>query len=126
MRLLSALTVVFVIIIMLGVYTNQLLHTNAEELSSNIKMIMKEVEQHNWDEAYKQTVAFEKKWHDVSKWWPTIITHQELDNVLFALARLKEYVAVENVELTRGQLSELQLMIEHIPKKEAVTIENIL
>ena len=55
-----------------------------------------------------------------------ILDHQEIDNIEFSLAKIKEYVASRDLPLALGQLSELKLMIEHIPRKEAVNLENIL
>lgn len=43
--------------------------------------------------------------------------HQEMDNIEFSLARVKEYVTSQDDALSLGQLSELKLMIEHIPRK---------
>jgi hypothetical protein len=42
------------------------------------------------------------------------------------MARVKEYVATQDKALSLGQLSELKLVIEHIPEKEAINLENIM
>ena len=114
------------LLITLGLWTNHSLETTARGLAREIDSISAEIEQDRWDKAVKKTIQLEKLWDQKARWWPIFLEHQEMDNIEFSLARVKEYVASQNRSLSQGQLSELKLMIEHIPEKEAVTLKNIL
>ena len=78
-----------------------------------------------WDLAQVQSQELESTWAQKAKWWPIFLDHQEMDNIEFSLARIKGYVGCQDNSLSLGQLSELRLMIEHLPCKEAVNLKNI-
>lgn len=126
MRLLLALLIIFAAVISLGFWTNHRLQASAGELLQNIGQIEQGLERNQWDEAYTQTTELEKVWDEKAKWWPTVLDHSEIDNIEFSMAKAKEYVATKNNALSWGQLSELKLMIKHIPEKEAIRLKNIL
>ncbi|MHB1043501.1 MAG: DUF4363 family protein [Eubacteriales bacterium] len=126
MRLLLVLAIVFALVVALGFWTNNALEASSEDLLRHVEDVALDVEGDNWRGAYGKTVELEKTWGKKSKWWPIILDHQEIDNIEFAQARVKEYVATKNNALARGQLSELELMIRHIPETEKVTLKNIL
>lgn len=125
MRLLLVLSILFAAVVALGFWTNRSLQSVSGELAQNVEHITAQVESNNWERAYEQTIELEKTWDGKTKWWPTILNHQEIDNMEFSLARVKEYVAARNTALARGQLSELEMMIRHIPEIQAVTLKNI-
>lgn len=126
MRLLVFLSIILVVFIGVGIWSNHALSTSAEEFSKDIDEIVVTAQNNQWDYAYQKTKDLRKSWNKKAKWWPIILDHQEIDNIEFALAKTEQYVKTNNVELSLGQLSELKLMIKHIPEKEAVTITNIL
>ena len=126
MRLLTTLTVVLALIIGLGAWNNHSLQTATEKMTGQIERVMAEIDGQRWSEAQQQTARLEKSWHDNARWWPVFLDHQEIDNIEFSLAKVEKYVATRNVPLAQGQLSELHLMLKHIPEKEAVNLENIL
>ncbi|MFZ5650041.1 MAG: DUF4363 family protein [Bacillota bacterium] len=126
MRLLAALIILFAVIVTAGFWMNHQLEVSTAQLLANIDKIEDEIRVNNWEKAYRQTTGLEKTWRKEAGWWPMVLDHQEMDNIEFALARFKEYVYAQNPVLSRAQLSELRLMIRHIPEKEALSIQNIL
>lgn len=126
MRLLATLGIILALILGLGFWTNYSLQRSTNELSQKIDRISKAVEGNQWETAEQQTGKLEKSWAQKARWWPIFLDHQEMDNIEFSLAKVKEYVASHDSPLSRGQLSELKLMIEHIPRKEEINLENIL
>jgi hypothetical protein len=126
MRLLVTLAIIMALIIGVGVWTNHSLATSTRELTSQIDRVAEEIEANRWEAAVVQTEKLEKTWGEKAKWWPIFLDHQEIDNIEFSLARVKEYVTSHSRALSLGQLSELKLMIGHIPEKEAVNLENVL
>lgn len=126
MRLLTALLIIFAGIVALGIWSNRQLEASTGDLLKNIDDIAQYVEHKDWAQAGVQTAGLEKTWRKKAGWWPVLLDHQEMDNIEFSLARIKEYVAYKDAALSRGQLSELREMVSHIPEKEAVTLKNIL
>ncbi|MDD4169359.1 MAG: DUF4363 family protein [Desulfotomaculaceae bacterium] len=126
MRQLLALLSLFAAVVALGLWTNHLLQSSADEIIQHIEQIEDVLEKNQWDYASEQVAELEKVWKQKAKWWPIILDHQEIDNIEFSTARFKEYIAKKDAALSWGQLTELKMMIEHIPEKEAITLENIL
>lgn len=126
MKQLIILSIAVALIIGLGLWVNHSLDVAAKDLNRSIQSIKQEVEQDNWQEAKEKVEALEKQWQKVGAWWPIVMDHQEIDNIEFSLAKLKEYIATKNKSLSMGNLSELKLMILHLPEKETVNLTNIL
>ncbi|OPZ75749.1 MAG: hypothetical protein BWY80_00013 [Firmicutes bacterium ADurb.Bin456] len=125
MRVLAGLSVVFAIIIATGIWTNYTLKKTTEEFLESIGEIEQSLENDHWEAALERFLKLEKSWEEKSKWWQVILDHQEMDNIEFSMARTGAYLKKGNVPLTWGQLSELRLMIRHIPEREAFNIQNI-
>lgn len=125
MRLLVTLAAILAMIIGMATWFNHSLQATTDDLSQQIGQISLAMRQQEWEAAVKQSEQLEQLWEEKAKWWPVFLDHQEMDNIEFSLARVKEYVASRDQALSMGQLSELKLMIEHIPRKEAVNLENI-
>lgn len=125
MRLLVTLTAILSMIIGMAVWFNHSLQETTADLSQQISEISLEIGQQDWKTAVIKSEQLEQIWEEKAKWWPVFLDHQEMDNIEFSLARVKEYVTSRDQALSLGQLSELKLMIEHIPRKEAVNLENI-
>lgn len=125
MRLLSTLAVILALIIGMAIWFNHSLQTSSDDLTRQIELVSATIRQQKWETAAQHSAKLEKLWEQEAKWWPVFLDHQEMDNIEFSLARVKEYVVNQDDALSLGQLSELKLMIEHIPRKEAVCLENI-
>lgn len=126
MRLLGSLAIVLILIVGLSFWTNYSLQTSTDDITRKIDQVMIEIQNEQWATAEKQTDEIEKTWAKEAKWWPIFLDHQEIDNIEFSLSKAKEYVFSHNTSLSRGQLSELKLMVRHIPEKEAFNFKNIL
>lgn len=126
MRLLVTLAVLMACIIGTGCWLSYSLETSADRLSDQIDKVSAEIKKDCWEEAVEESVKLEKAWNQEARWWPMFLDHQEMDNIEFCMARMKGYVHGQDQSLSRGQLSELKLMIRHIPEKEAVNLKNIL
>lgn len=126
MRLLGSIMVALFLIISAGSWTNYALQTSTKDLIRQIDRVSLEIKSQHWQSAKKQTEILEKDWKKEAKWWPVFLDHQEMDNIDFSMAKVKEYVSSQNNSLSLGQLSEIRLMVEHIPQKEAVNLKNIL
>lgn len=126
MKLFSALIVMVVLIVSLGLWINHSLELAAQELTHHLDQVIREVNRSDWPQANNHVEAMERDWKQIGKWWPVFMNHQEIDNIEFSLAKAKEYIVSKDKVESLAQLSELRLMILHLPKKEAITLENIL
>lgn len=126
MRLFSALFIMIVLVVALGLWINHSLETAAQELSANVRQVSEEINRSHWQQANRHIEVLEKNWQRTGRWWPVVLDHQEIDNIEFSLAKVKEYIASKDKVQSLAQLSELNLMILHLPEKEALTLKNIL
>jgi len=125
MRLLITLLIIFAAVIGVGFWTNNQLTASADELLLNVDKIHDEISAQHWDSASEHTEELEQNWDRKGKWWPALLDHQEIDNIDFAIARNREYIAAKNAPLALGQISEIRKMIKHIPQKGAINLTNI-
>jgi hypothetical protein len=125
MRLLVTMLIIFVAVVAAGFWSNQQLAASANELLLDVDKIHEEIDMESWDSASKHTEELEQNWDRKGKWWPALLDHQEIDNIEFAMAKNKEYIAQKNAPLALGQLSEIRQMIKHIPQKGNISLTNI-
>lgn len=109
-----------------GVWINYSLHEASGRLAGKVQMVSADIRQDNWPAARRDSDQMKALWKKDARWWPVVLDHQEIDNIEFSIARTTEYVKNQDQALAQGQLSELKLMVEHIPRKEAINLENIL
>jgi len=125
MRLMLVLISILAVIISFSFWTNHLLQASADEMLQSITEIEQVLLNNEWEQARIKTDEMEKTWDKIAGWWPAVLDHQEIDNIEFSMAKTKEYITAKDASLSWGQLSELKLMISHIPEKESLKIINI-
>lgn len=125
MRLLSGIIITVAIIIAGGFYVNHQLRQTSEQLVTQIVLVNEAIEQGDWNAAAAETDELDQVWEEQAGWWPVFFEHDEMHNIEFSMAKFKAYVDCHNVDLSLGQLSEIRLMIEHMPGKEEVILDNI-
>lgn len=125
MRFLLILLVVFSMVVSLSFWSNHMLKVSTVKLMKSIDEVVRDIEKGNWEGARQKMTGLEKDWDREAGWWPTLLDHQEMDNIEFAMARVEKYVETRDTALSLGQLSELKLMLRHIPEKEALSVKNI-
>ncbi|MBZ4655398.1 MAG: hypothetical protein JG781_2757 [Peptococcaceae bacterium] len=87
--------------------------------------ILNPLKQEEWEKAKESFAQTEKTWLKINKYWPMLINHQEMDRIEESISKLKGYL--ENKDKTEAQ-AELHVLIhyiKHIPKKEALNLQNI-
>jgi len=125
-RIIPVLTFILLMLVGFGFWINHSLSGTADELGVKFSHIEQAVKQNDWPSAGKQISLAEKSWSKSKSWWAVIIDHQEIDQIEIAFSRIKSYIEAKNSGLSLGELAMLRHSIEHIPQKEAVSIENIL
>lgn len=125
MRLLLSIIVTVALIIAGGLYINHQLRLSSEQLVGQIEQVSEAIKHNDWPVAARETDRLEQVWEQQAGWWPVFFEHYEMDNIEFSMAKSKEYVDSQDAALSLGQLSEIKLMIEHMPRKEAVSLDNV-
>ncbi|MDD2554588.1 MAG: DUF4363 family protein [Desulfotomaculaceae bacterium] len=125
MRLFLVLIIIFAIIVSFSFWTNHMLQASAGEILQKIEQIEQGMENNQWEQARAATAELEETLDKKAKWWPLVLNHQEIDNIEFSMVKAGEYITTKNTTHSWAQLSELKLMIRHIPEKESLTLENI-
>ena len=120
-------TIIFLIVLMgFGFYSQARLTTQSNDLIVYVNTIENQAQNENWLRAENELVKFEKKWNRIHNNWDLVIEHHEMDTIDEAVAKLKKYLAVRNLDLTLAELSIIKHFLLHIPTKERFNLQNIL
>ncbi len=126
MRTITAVAIGFVLILLFGIGTYMYVNTSANQLSGQLKIAESSIRSQNWGQAGEQLAYVEKSWDKSKGWWTILLDHQEIDNIDVSLKRLSQYVKSQGSTLALGEISALELLVDHIADKEAPNIKNIL
>lgn len=119
-------TMIILIVFLLGSFMlNQYISRSCELLLEKIEGVYKSVNNEDWVEAQKQFVDLENQWGIIEKKWQLFLEHYEMDAIDVTMARLKQYIKIEERVVSLGELAELKLLIGHIEDKEAFKLENV-
>lgn len=80
----------------------------------------------NWVEAEKELEYINQYWSNVQKNWAMLQSHFEIDYIESSLIRTTEFVKSKELSLALAEAALLKQSIQHIPRKMAFTLENIL
>lgn len=83
------------------------------------------VDSNDWLTAKDEITKLFDKWQKTKSVWTLLVDHEEMDNIDTAVSRVKQAIKIKDQVETQAGLAELRMFIEHIPEKEALTLENI-
>lgn len=126
MKKLLFASAVLLIIIVFGAVTLRFYNNSSEQISIKIEDVCDSINSGKWDEARKQISDIEKTWEKTEKTWDMLVDHFEIDNIEMSLKKSKQYIETKDAALSLGELETLKFMVEHIYKKEAFELGNIL
>lgn len=112
-------------ILSLGWGTNRYLAHSAATLQNTIHKVELLVKGNNWSDAEKMFLQAEKKWDRISRYWPLLIHHQEMDRIEECLAKIKSYLQHQDKSHSLAEIYLLTNYIQHIPQNEALNLQNI-
>jgi len=110
----------------LGLCFNLLLEHGADTLVTAAEQLESSIYQQDWPSAQLNFAQIKKTWLQMSKYWPMLIHHQEMDRIEESLSKLEIYLKYEDPADAQAELSTLIKFIEHIPKKETLNLKNLL
>ncbi len=78
-----------------------------------------------WDKALVSFHQLKDTWREMSKYWPLVIHHQDLNQIEECLAKLEMYLQYQVPHHSQAELETLITFIRYIPERESWTLKNI-
>jgi hypothetical protein len=124
--LIISLVGLFVVII-LSIFIQKYLEKSSKVLIIEIDKLMESVEADKINESIKLREQVQEKWDNTKKKWAALIDHEEIDNIEETMHRVEMLIGdpEEKVELL-SELNRLSFYLEHIPEREAFSLENVM
>jgi len=127
-RLLFGYVIIIIVVALIGLggaYFQSYLEKTAAELSLELEKVKDKVAEGNWEESKEAFISFNKKWERVRKNWAMFTNHFEIDNIEMKLVRSQEFIEAKDRVNAAVELSEAIMLLEHIPERERLTLQNI-
>lgn len=102
------------------------LNTSCKSLEKSVDVLEKQVNDDKWDEAYKASLDFMKKYKKHSDVISMFVNHQEIDNLNNELWKLTQYTKAKNKDESQASIHVIKFLLEHITEMEKVNFQNIL
>lgn len=103
--------------------------TNLQNLSfdmiSHIEKVEESVRNNKWKNVDEEMKQLTKMWDTVSVQYGMTIGHEELDLIMLSLFRADEYRAYREEPEFMAEIINLKKLVDHIPNKEKLSLENI-
>lgn len=125
MRTLTTVTIIIVLLFGGSFASYRYIQTSAQHLSSQLETVETSITTQKWDAAQNQLQTAQQRWDQTKTWWTVLLDHQEIDNIDISMKRLEKYIATQGSSLSLGELSALQLLVEHISDTEKLNLRNI-
>lgn len=107
-------------------YSTNYINVTATELSLRMEKIIDYTQDENWEEVGKLNKEIIEKWLIVSKVYNCFIHHEEVDKISIYMEEIDKYITSQEKTNTLAAAGSLRFLFEHLPKKDALTVENVL
>ena len=121
-------TIIIIVIILLGgsLASYRYVETRTQTMGALLGSVEDSITVHKWEGAQEQLKTAQQNWYNDATWWSIILDHQEIDNININMKRLETYIGIQDVSQSRGEITTLKLLFEHIHDTELFTLKNIL
>lgn len=126
MKTFLLIAVPLIVIIGTGIFIQGMLDRNADEITSLLEKLEKQVNNGNWEQAATDLEQISKTWQPIRSKWQAVIDHFEADRIDDSFARLKAYVKAKESKDCLAEIAALKQSFQHIPEKERLNLSNIL
>ncbi len=116
----------FLIIVLSGILTLYYLNASADKLEKSVDSALASVSSKQWDLADQYLKDFGERWNSTKFSWAVLLDHFEIDNIDNSYVKAKKFIESQEYPSALAELDALKQYIEHIPKKESFSLENIL
>ncbi len=121
----SAILIFLVICIFVGVHTF-VMSRMGESLNEKNTQIKNLAEQDKWEEVEKKLIDVENEWESYSTWASLTISTDDIEQLEISLAQSKVFAKMKQKTNFFGEFIMFSKLVEHIPHKEGLHIEEIL
>lgn len=117
----------FAIMIIFAIFIQSYLEKTSEELVDNLSKVISYVDEDKIEEAIEEREKMQMKWDKTRGMWAVLIDHEELDNIeeIMHVVEILLEDPEQEIEVL-SELNKLNFYLEHIPKREEFSLENIL
>ena len=98
---------------------------SSQTLLAQIQKVASSVQAEAWDDAQTHFQVTADQWHRVEKRWALITDHEEIDEIVRALQKIKAYLHFQTAPDALAELQTLIYLIKHIPEKEKLTLSTL-
>ncbi len=119
-------TAIVLTIVAISLGMNMYLTRTAWELSWQLEQVQQSVRSGRWAEAEHSFEQAAEQWKETRHIWALVIRHQEIDALEVAFARISQFLSVQELAESLAELEAARSLLEHIPEKERVRLQNIM
>jgi len=102
-----------------------MLENDTETLGNLLSRIEEEITHNRWEEAVKIQNQLNVQWSKYKKIWPMLIDHADVDKVTAYISELGVFITKKDEIMAASRLAVLKLLMQNIPEKEYVILQNI-
>lgn len=120
-----SLIMLLLLLVGAGWGSNRFLEHGSDSLVVIAEDLQTEIYGQEWNKAQITFAVIKKNWQQMSKYWPMLIHHQEMDRIEESLTKLEVYLLYHEPSDAQAELRTLVKLIQHIPKKETLNLRNL-
>ena len=109
----------------ISLISQSILFRTSSLLEKDLSRVEDSTVSNDWDNAEASLKKVREKWSGIKKTWAMLIDHMEIDNIDITLTRVEQYILCKDTSSALAEAAALMKYIRHIPRKEALNIENI-
>ena len=123
--IISALIVLFLIggWLLFDNYSKETTSIISNNLEENIIPL---VEAAHWEEAKQQYKKIENQWSRYKRVGLSFLENDQINEIDLCIARAEKYIEAEDSSNSAGELCSIAKQLDLLPKREALTLSNIL
>lgn len=124
----SLITIIIIVILLIGgsLTSYKYVQTSTRALEVPLMAIEQSISAQKWELAQKEMNTALLRWDKNKTWWTIIFDHQEIDTIDIGMKRLEKYIEIQDVSLSLGELTGLEVLVEHISNSVKLNLSNIL
>jgi len=120
-----SLIILLLVLCGIGWGVNWFLAQGADSVTAIAEQLEADIFRQDWNKAQATFTGLKKTWLEMSRYWPMLIHHQEMDRIEESLAKLEIYLQYQKASEAQAELKTLSQYIRHIPQKEALNLKNL-
>lgn len=126
MKNIVTVCIIFVVLVTIScIHVKETLSVSGEILQRG-EIIEEAFYAENWEEIDFQLSKIKEKWMDNRLWACLTLSTKQIDEIEISLEQCIEYAYLREKPDFIGEFKMFSMMVEHLPKQETVTIEELL